>query len=106
MPGPGPAPEPGLRGLERAGAKAGQGSREMRAKLLIGILVGLLAAAAAVSWRTWSGLDGAVMTGHGYIALAAGVTLSLIVGGGLMALVFFSARKGYDNIDDPSQDDG
>ncbi|MCY3830861.1 MAG: hypothetical protein OXF89_17190 [Rhodospirillaceae bacterium] len=77
----------------------------MRAKLLIGVLVGLLAAAAAVSWRAWSGLDGAVMTAHGYIALAAGVTLSLLVGGGLMALVFFSARKGYDDIDDPSQDD-
>ena len=45
------------------------------------------------------------MTAHGYIALAAGVTLSLLVGGGLMALVFFSARKGYDDIDDPSQDD-
>ena len=29
----------------------------------------------------------------------------LIVGAGLMALVFYSARRGYDDIDDPSRDD-
>ena len=74
-------------------------------KLLIAVLLGILVLSAAASWHVWSGLDGASMTGHGYVALAAGVTVSLIVGGGLMALVFFSARKGYDNIDDPSQDD-
>lgn len=74
-------------------------------KLLIAILVGILLLSAAASWHVWSGLDAAAMTGHGYIALAAGVALSLILGGGLMALVFFSARKGYDDIDDPPQDE-
>lgn len=74
-------------------------------KLLIAVLIGILALAAAASWHVWSGLDGAAMTGHGYVALAAGVTLSLLVGGGLMALVFYSARRGYDDIDDLSQDD-
>lgn len=74
-------------------------------KLLIAVLLGILVLSAAASWHVWSGLDGAPMTGHGYVALAAGVTASLIVGGGLMALVFFSARRGYDDIDDPSQDE-
>ena len=74
-------------------------------KLLIAVLVGILVLSAAASWHVWSGLEDAAMTAHGYVALAAGVALSLIVGGGLMALVFFSARKGYDDIDDPSQDD-
>lgn len=77
----------------------------MRTKLLIAVLVGLLVLSGAAVWRVWSGLEGATMSAHGYIALAAGVTLSLLVGGGLMALVFFSARKGYDDVDDPSGDD-
>ncbi len=75
-------------------------------KLLIAILVGMLGLSAAASWHVWSELDAAAMTGHGYLALAAGVTLSLIVGGGLMVLVFYSARRGYDDIDGPSQGKG
>lgn len=37
------------------------------------------------------------MTVHGWIALALGVVVSMGVGIGLMALVFFSARHGYDD---------
>jgi hypothetical protein len=33
---------------------------------------------------------------HGWIALILGVIFSLAVGGGLMALVFVSSRRGYD----------
>lgn len=33
---------------------------------------------------------------HGWTAMALGVTFSLVVGCGLMALVFYSSRKGYD----------
>jgi hypothetical protein len=36
------------------------------------------------------------MTIHGWIALAIGVIFSLVVGIGLMVLVFFSSRQGYD----------
>jgi hypothetical protein len=34
---------------------------------------------------------------HGWIALILGVIFSLGVGGGLMALVFISSRRGYDD---------
>jgi hypothetical protein len=34
---------------------------------------------------------------RGWIALALGTLVSLAVGGGLMALVFHSANKGYDD---------
>jgi hypothetical protein len=34
---------------------------------------------------------------HGYVALALGVVLSLLLGFGLMALAFYSARRGYDD---------
>lgn len=33
---------------------------------------------------------------HGWIAMGLGTVLSLAVGGGLMALVFHSARNGHD----------
>lgn len=32
----------------------------------------------------------------GYVALVLGVVFSLVVAVGLMALVFYSSRKGYD----------
>jgi hypothetical protein len=34
---------------------------------------------------------------YGYVAIAGGVLFSLLVGGGLMALVFYSSRHGYDD---------
>jgi hypothetical protein len=47
------------------------------------------------------------MSIHGWIALSLGTFLSLAVGGGLMALVVYSARKGYDDrieVDAPDPD--
>lgn len=40
---------------------------------------------------------GAVVSGHGTVAMVLGVVLSLIVGIGLMTLVFYSSRRGYDD---------
>lgn len=51
----------------------------------------------AVAVWTFSGFDGSQMSIHGWIALALGSVLSLVVGVGLMALVFYSARRGYDD---------
>jgi hypothetical protein len=39
----------------------------------------------------------------GWIALVAGVTLSLIIGIGLLVLLFYSSRQGYD--EPPKLDD-
>ena len=41
-------------------------------------------------------LTNAQISTHGYIALGLGIVLSTLLGGGLMALVFWSSRKGYD----------
>jgi len=35
---------------------------------------------------------------YGWLAIAGGVLFSLLVGGGLMALVFYSNRHGYDDL--------
>jgi len=52
---------------------------------------------AAVLFGVLTNWDASAMSIHGWIALALGTLLSLAVGGGLMALVFYSARRGYDD---------
>lgn len=55
------------------------------------ILLGLLVAAAAFAYE---GLGPLPTTG--YVALALGIVFSLAIGIGLMTLVFYSSRQGYD----------
>ncbi len=52
----------------------------------------------SVWWATWvwGSLDGELST-DGNIALTLGIVLSLVIGIGLMWLLFHSARKGYDD---------
>jgi hypothetical protein len=66
----------------------------MKVFLLTLSLGGILA---VVMFGTLTGWDSSSMSMHGWIALALGTTVSLALGGGLMALVFYSARKGYDD---------
>jgi hypothetical protein len=42
---------------------------------------------------------------YGWIAIAGGVGFSILVGGGLMALVFYSSRHGYDDLSRDSDED-
>ena len=48
---------------------------------------------AVYAWRTMEGPD---IPASGYVAMIAGVILSLVVGVGLMSLLFYSRRHGYD----------
>ena len=76
----------------------------MKVFLLVVVLGSILA---AVMFGVLTGWDASAMSVHGWIALALGTFLSLAVGGGLMALVFYSARKGYDDrieVDTPPGD--
>lgn len=66
----------------------------MKVFLLTITLGGILA---AVMFGALTGWDSSAMSIHGWIALALGTFISLALGGGLMALVFHSARKGYDD---------
>ena len=66
----------------------------MKAFLLTVSLGGILA---AVMFGVLTNWDASAMSVHGWIALILGTLLSLALGGGLMALVFHSARKGYDD---------
>lgn len=60
-------------------------------------LFGLLAATTAVGVYLWTSLEGVEMSGHGWAAMILGILFSLALGVGLMALVFISNRRGYDD---------
>lgn len=61
-------------------------------------LLGLLAAALWFAASAWARLGGGdTIPLYGWLAIAGGVFFSLLVGGGLMALVFYSHRHGYDD---------
>ena len=46
------------------------------------------------------------MSGPGYAAMTLGIIFTLLVGCGLMALMFYSSRRGYDErVSDLSDND-
>jgi hypothetical protein len=63
--------------------------------LVIAALVGLLGLALWVAYRQWI-LVNVDMPGWAWAALLLGAGMCLLVGGGLMALIFYSSRQGYD----------
>ena len=60
------------------------------------VLLSLLAATLVVVYFGWIYAKDADVPTSGYVAMATGVVFSLGVGFGLMALVFYSSRRGYD----------
>lgn len=75
----------------------------MKAFLLTVSLGGILA---MVMFGVLTDWDASYMTLGGWLALIGGTIISLALGGGLMALVFHSHHKGYDerievDVEDP-----
>jgi hypothetical protein len=72
--------------------------------LLIAVLLLMLAGTGVFAYYGLFHSHDAPLGVHGWTAMAIGVVFSLIVGIGLMALVFYSHRHGYDEaprIEDP-----
>jgi hypothetical protein len=67
--------------------------------VLIAIMIGALWFAASA----WTAVSGPPMPPVGYAAMIMGVVLSLMVGCGLMALLFYSSRHGYDEQHPPDE---
>lgn len=59
-------------------------------------LFGILAAAIWYCIHAWSEMGGVGITPAGWLFLGLGVVFTIVVGGGLMALLFYSSRKGKD----------
>jgi hypothetical protein len=68
----------------------------MRSALTIVVLLLLLTATAGVAVWAWREIGEVEIGGHGLIALGLGVGFTILVGAGLMALMFVSSRRGYD----------
>ena len=64
--------------------------------IILIVLLSLLVATGVVIYFGWTLGNGTDMPTSGYAAMVFGVIVSLAVGFGLMALIFYSSRKGYD----------
>lgn len=65
--------------------------------VLTSVLAGFLIAVTTYSVRIWSELGDTEMSSSGHVALAIGVSVATALGAGLMGLVFYSSRRGYDD---------
>jgi hypothetical protein len=65
--------------------------------LVAAVLLGLLAGSVAAAWYVWQEMRDTAIGTHGMIALGLGAGLTFLLGAGLMALVFVSSRRGYDD---------
>ena len=67
----------------------------MKVWITISALLVLLLGAIYVGYLGWN-LTDVAMPLTGYLAMGLGIIFTIVVGGGLMALMFYSSRHGYD----------
>jgi flagellar basal body-associated protein FliL len=77
-----------------------EGMGKGRIAILIALVV-ILFGAGVWAITFWNETSGVEMSEHGWIALGLGTFFSLVIGCGLMALMFFSSRSGHDEAADP-----
>jgi hypothetical protein len=65
----------------------------------VGTAIAVVVGVAAASVSLWASVGDAEISAAGWIALGLGVFFTLALGIGLMALVFISSRRGYDEVD-------
>ena len=76
----------------------------MTSGLAIVVLLAPLAAAAGGAAYAWIGVGKVEISDPGLVAVGLGVAASLVIGIGLMRLVYLSHRHGYDSTE--SGDEG
>ena len=64
--------------------------------VIIAVLLAFLAASISYAVRGWNQLGTVGIPPAGWAVLIVGILVTLLVGGGLMALMFYSSRKGRD----------
>jgi formate hydrogenlyase subunit 3/multisubunit Na+/H+ antiporter MnhD subunit len=82
--------------------------RQVGAWLVLAALVAFLIMAIVfmvIGWGPSEGEPGQQMSTAGYIAMALGILVTLGLGMGLMALVFYSNREGHDRDADLKRDE-
>jgi hypothetical protein len=69
----------------------------MKIFLILGAFVILMVLAAGAAWAVWASLGDTEISAGGWLALVLGAVLTIALGVGLMFLVFYSSRRGYDD---------
>ena len=69
----------------------------MRSYILPGLLFVILALTTLFMVRQWIELGDVEISLLGWIMMAGGVVFAAVIGGGLMALAFYSDRRGHDD---------
>ena len=62
----------------------------------LAILLGLLLVSLWYAVKVWTAMSGVHMSGLGWFFLGLGIVVTIGLGAGLMALVFYSSRHGMD----------
>jgi hypothetical protein len=60
------------------------------------VLGSLLVFAITVAYFGWNSAAGTDVPASGYLSMGLGIVFSLLIGVGLMGLLFYSSRHGYD----------
>ena len=69
----------------------------MRAFIVMIVLGVLLVATLVIASIAWFAMGDVEISGHGILALVLGALLTFGLAAGLMFLVFYSSRRGYDD---------
>ncbi len=64
--------------------------------LVIILLLSILAGAVFVGHHGWVSAGNVVMPAWGWLMMGLGIFFTVVIGGGLMALIFYSSRAGFD----------
>ena len=75
----------------------------MKTAALIAVLGAILIGAVIAIVHAWSSAHVEISL-FGWIVIGIGAVVSVLLGGGLMALSFFSARRGFDDRIDHSEE--
>ena len=73
--------------------------------VLLAPLLGILIASVWFAAYGWMEAEGQPMPLAGYVAMGVGIFFTLLVGVGLMSLVFYSQSHGYDDAADRGRGD-
>jgi hypothetical protein len=64
--------------------------------IAVALAITVVAAVVVVIAQFWSGFGDSEISFAGWLAMGLGILVTLALGIGLMSLVFFSSRSGYD----------
>jgi hypothetical protein len=72
---------------------------------VIAVLLAFLAGAIFVGYYGWVSAGDVTMPAWGWLMMGLGIFFTLVIGGGLMLLIFYSSRAGYDEAPQIEYDD-